>query len=195
MRANSDSTHAAATARSRSCRMRYVLALDQGTTSSRAIVFDATGAIVAIAQQRVPRRSFRSPAGSSTTRREIWAHAVAASRARRSRKAGVAARDIAAIGITNQRETTRRLGPRDRRADRTTRSSGRTGAPRRSATSCARAGSSALIRAQDRAGDRCLLLRHQARAGCSTTCPARARARRARRARVRHGRHLARSGS
>ena len=84
--------------------MRYVLALDQGTTSSRAIVFDATGAIRASAQQEF-RQIFPEPGWVEHDATEIWAtqsgvmyEALA--------KAGVTARDIAAIGITNQRETT-----------------------------------------------------------------------------------------
>ena len=84
--------------------MRYVLALDQGTTSSRAIVFDATGAILASAQQEF-RQIFPQPGWVEHDATEIWAtqsgvmHEALA-------KAGVTARDIAAIGITNQRETT-----------------------------------------------------------------------------------------
>ena len=55
--------------------MPYILALDQGTTSSRAIVFDHDGAIPPW-RRRSSRRSFRSPAGSSTTRSEIWASQI-----------------------------------------------------------------------------------------------------------------------
>ena len=84
--------------------MRCILALDQGTTSSRAIVFDASGAILGSAQQEF-RQIFPQPGWVEHDATEIWAtqsgvmHEALA-------KAGVAARDVAAIGITNQRETT-----------------------------------------------------------------------------------------
>ena len=84
--------------------MPYVLALDQGTTSSRAIVFDATGAVRATAQQEF-RQIFPQGGWVEHDAVEIWAtqsgvmHEAIA-------KAGIAAREIAAIGITNQRETT-----------------------------------------------------------------------------------------
>ena len=84
--------------------MRCILALDQGTTSSRAIVFDETGAIRGSAQQEF-RQIFPQPGWVEHDATEIWAtqsgvmHEALA-------KAGVTARDVAAIGITNQRETT-----------------------------------------------------------------------------------------
>src|SRR5581483_9602259 len=84
--------------------MQYVLALDQGTTSSRAIVFDRSGAIRGTAQQEF-RQIFPQPGWVEHDATEIWAtqsgvmHEVIA-------KAGIGARDLAAIGITNQRETT-----------------------------------------------------------------------------------------
>lgn len=84
--------------------MGYILALDQGTTSSRAIVFDAGMKIKASAQQEFPQHYPRSgwvehdPA-------DLWATTAATARAVIER-AGVSARDIAAIGITSQRETT-----------------------------------------------------------------------------------------
>ena len=83
---------------------RYVLALDQGTTSSRAIVFDQTGAITAMAQQEFGQH-FPAPGWVEHNAEEIWAtqqatlHAVLA-------QAGISAAELAAIGITNQRETT-----------------------------------------------------------------------------------------
>jgi glycerol kinase len=84
--------------------MKYVLALDQGTTSSRAIVFDHRGAIVSVAQQEF-RQIFPQPGWVEHDPREIWATQsnVAAEAILR---AGLTARDVAAIGITNQRETT-----------------------------------------------------------------------------------------
>src|SRR5881628_3001407 len=84
--------------------MKYILALDQGTTSSRAIVFDHTGSIRAVAQQEF-RQIFPQPGWVEHDPTEIWAtqsgvmHEALA-------KAGLSARDVAAIGITNQRETT-----------------------------------------------------------------------------------------
>jgi len=83
--------------------MAYVFALDQGTTSSRAIVFDANGAIFAVAQkefqQFYPQAGWveHDPAEILSSQMSCAAEALA--------KAGAQARDIAAIGITNQRET------------------------------------------------------------------------------------------
>jgi glycerol kinase len=83
--------------------MRYVLALDQGTTSSRAIVFDHAGTVVSMAQQEF-RQIYPRPGWVEHDPQEIWATqaAVAAQAIERAR---VAPTDIAAIGITNQRET------------------------------------------------------------------------------------------
>jgi glycerol kinase len=84
--------------------MKFVLALDQGTTSSRALVFDHAGAVRAAAQQEL-RQIFPRPGWVEHDATEIWAtqsgvlHEALA-------KAGIGARDLAAIGITNQRETT-----------------------------------------------------------------------------------------
>ncbi|MBA3297405.1 MAG: glycerol kinase GlpK [Acidobacteria bacterium] len=84
--------------------MRYILALDQGTTSSRAILFDHDGAIVALAQKEF-RQLFPKPGWVEHDAQEIWAtqSAVAVEALGRAH-AGPA--DVAAIGITNQRETT-----------------------------------------------------------------------------------------
>jgi glycerol kinase len=84
--------------------MPFVLALDQGTTSSRAIVFDEAGSVRATAQQEF-RQIFPQPGWVEHDPTEIWAtqsgvmHEALA-------KAGIGAGDIAALGITNQRETT-----------------------------------------------------------------------------------------
>jgi glycerol kinase len=80
--------------------MKYVLALDQGTTSSRAIVFDRDGQVVASAQREF-RQHFPQPGWVEHDAREIWAtqHAVALE------AIGKAGGEIEAIGITNQRET------------------------------------------------------------------------------------------
>jgi glycerol kinase len=82
----------------------YILALDQGTTSSRAIVFDRDGAIAAVAQKEFAQ-IFPRPGWVEHDAQEIWATqlAVAVEALGRAR---VRPHDLAAIGITNQRETT-----------------------------------------------------------------------------------------
>jgi len=82
---------------------RYVLALDQGTTSSRAILFDAAGAIVALDQNEFPQH-YRKPGWVEHGPGEIWDSQLRAARGVLE-KAGATAADVAAIGITNQRET------------------------------------------------------------------------------------------
>ena len=84
--------------------MTFILALDQGTTSSRAIVFDHAGSIVSVAQQEF-RQIFPKPGWVEHDANEIWATQsnVAADAILKAR---LTANDIAAIGITNQRETT-----------------------------------------------------------------------------------------
>jgi len=83
---------------------KYILALDQGTTSSRAILFDQTGRIQSVAQKEFTQ-IFPKPGWVEHDPLEIWSsQAGVASEARL--KIGAAASDIAAIGITNQRETT-----------------------------------------------------------------------------------------
>ena len=83
---------------------QFILALDQGTTSSRSIVFDSKGNIISVAQKEF-RQLFPQPGWVEHDPEEIWstqfgtmAEAVA--------KAGIQMQQIAAIGITNQRETT-----------------------------------------------------------------------------------------
>ena len=83
---------------------RYVLALDQGTTSSRAIVFDRGGRAVASAQQEFPQ-IFPQPGHVEHDPEAIWATQLQTAREALAR-AGATAADIAAIGVTNQRETT-----------------------------------------------------------------------------------------
>jgi glycerol kinase len=82
----------------------HLLALDQGTSSSRAIVFDAGGGIVALAQREF-RQIYPQPGWVEHDPREIWVTQLAVAREAMA-KAGLAAGDIAALGITNQRETT-----------------------------------------------------------------------------------------
>src|SRR5215470_870164 len=81
----------------------YLLAIDQGTTSSRAILFDAALAPVAIAQQEF-RQIYPAPGLVEHDPEEICSSVVATVRAALA-KSGAGARDVAAIGITNQRET------------------------------------------------------------------------------------------
>ncbi len=84
--------------------MPHILALDQGTTSSRAIVFDESGEVRAVAQREL-RQIFPTPGWVEHDPAEIWESQLAVAREALSR-AGLRAGDIAAIGITNQRETT-----------------------------------------------------------------------------------------
>jgi len=84
--------------------MNLILALDQGTTSSRAILFDRGGAVVAFDQRELPQ-SFPQPGWVEHDPGEIW-ETQRATAAGALRNAGAAAADVAAIGITNQRETT-----------------------------------------------------------------------------------------
>src|SRR5260370_7608435 len=82
---------------------KYVLALDQGTTSSRAILFNHDGAIVSVAQQEFPQ-IYPAPGLVEHNPEDIWSsHMAVAQEA--MKKAAASASDIAAIGITNQRET------------------------------------------------------------------------------------------
>lgn len=83
---------------------QYVLALDQGTTSSRAIIFDSTSNIVATAQKEFTQ-IFPKPGWVEHNADEIWSTQIGVA-AEAVAKAGINAADIAAIGITNQRETT-----------------------------------------------------------------------------------------
>ncbi len=82
----------------------HILALDQGTTSSRAIVFDHAGAIIASVQKEF-RQLYPQPGWVEHDPLEIWA-SQRATAAEVLAKAGLAPGDIAAVGVTNQRETT-----------------------------------------------------------------------------------------
>ncbi len=83
---------------------KFILALDQGTTSSRAIVFDRRGRIVATAQQEF-RQIFPQPGWVEHDAGEIWSTQLQCAQSA-LRQAGAKAHDVAAIGVTNQRETT-----------------------------------------------------------------------------------------
>ncbi len=82
----------------------FILALDQGTTSSRAILFDQDGRPVASAQQEFPQ-IFPKPGWVEHDPHDIWRTQRDVARAALD-QLGISARDVAAIGITNQRETT-----------------------------------------------------------------------------------------
>jgi glycerol kinase len=82
----------------------YVVALDQGTTSSRALVFDRSGAVVA-GEAHEFSQLFPEPGWVEHDPLEIWETQLRALRGALAR-AGIGARDVAALGITNQRETT-----------------------------------------------------------------------------------------
>lgn len=83
---------------------RHILAIDQGTTSSRAILFDAALAVVSSAQQEFPQH-FPASGWVEHEPEDIWDSVLATAREAIA-KAGLTARDIVGIGITNQRETT-----------------------------------------------------------------------------------------
>jgi glycerol kinase len=84
--------------------MAYILALDQGTTSSRAIVFDRAGAIRGLDQREFPQH-FPQPGWVEHDPDDIWNSQLETARGA-LKNAGVTAADLAAVGITNQRETT-----------------------------------------------------------------------------------------
>lgn len=83
---------------------RFVGALDQGTTSTRFVIFDKDGTIVGMAQQE-HRQIFPRPGWVEHDPVEIWRHTQQVIRGALKR-AGLRGRDLAAVGITNQRETT-----------------------------------------------------------------------------------------
>src|SRR6187455_3352334 len=83
---------------------KYILALDQGTTSSRAIIFDQQGNILTVAQKEF-EQIFPRPGWVEHDADEIWSSQIGVANEAIAR-IGIAAHDLAAIGITNQRETT-----------------------------------------------------------------------------------------
>ncbi|MEO0621859.1 MAG: glycerol kinase GlpK [Pseudomonadota bacterium] len=82
----------------------HILAIDQGTTSSRTMLFDANLTVRAMAQQEFPQH-FPASGWVEHDPEDLWASTVATCRAAMER-GGVRAGDVAAIGLTNQRETT-----------------------------------------------------------------------------------------
>ncbi|HEY5769714.1 MAG TPA: glycerol kinase, partial [Terrimicrobium sp.] len=83
---------------------KYILALDQGTTSSRAILFDQSGSMLSIAQKEF-EQIFPQPGWVEHNPNEIWSSQAGVASEAVARQ-GIHSSDIAAIGITNQRETT-----------------------------------------------------------------------------------------
>ena len=84
--------------------VKYILALDQGTTSSRAIFFDQEGQIISAAQKEF-RQIYPQPGWVEHDPDDIWGTLIGVASEAMAR-AGASPRDIAAIGVTNQRETT-----------------------------------------------------------------------------------------
>lgn len=82
----------------------YILALDQGTSSSRALLFDQTGKVVSSSQQEFPQY-YPQPGWVEHDPNEIWSSQIEVAK-EVLKSTGVAVSEIAAIGITNQRETT-----------------------------------------------------------------------------------------
>src|SRR5258708_32530466 len=83
--------------------MKYLLAIDQGTTSSRTIIFNKAGTIKSVAQKEF-RQIFPKPGWVEHDANEIWS-TQSGTIAEALAHAKLSAKDIAAIGITNQRET------------------------------------------------------------------------------------------
>jgi glycerol kinase len=84
--------------------VKYLLALDQGTSSSRSIVFAPDGRIVSMAQQEL-LQIYPHPGWVEHDPREIWSNQLATMRAV-LKNSNIRAEEIACIGISNQRETT-----------------------------------------------------------------------------------------
>ncbi|MBQ8167593.1 MAG: hypothetical protein IJZ96_11270, partial [Lachnospiraceae bacterium] len=83
---------------------KYIMALDSGTTSNRCILFDKTGKICAMAQKEF-NQIFPNPGWVEHDAEEIWSTQLGVA-VEAMNKCGATPSDIAAIGITNQRETT-----------------------------------------------------------------------------------------
>ena len=125
--------------------MAYILALDQGTTSSRAILFDEAGTIAAVAQHEF-RQIYPQPGWVEHDPTEILTSQMACA-VEALGKAGARPRDVAAIGITNQRETTW-CGIARPASRSIPRSCGRTVAPPRSAASSEKSGAGEAVAAK-----------------------------------------------
>ena len=120
---------------------RFLLAIDQGTTGSTALVLSERAEVMGRATQEFPQH-FPQPGWVEHDLEEIWASVLAVGRRARSKAAGGRREDCAAIGITNQRETTVLWDRKTGQADRTARSCGRTAAPPTAAPSSRPTGTS-----------------------------------------------------
>ncbi|OQX94731.1 glycerol kinase, partial [candidate division KSB1 bacterium 4572_119] len=85
-------------------RKKYILAFDQGTTSSRALLIDKLGNIIGIEQKEF-KQIYPRPGWVEHNPKEIWSSQLDVAK-EVIKKAGIKAEEIAGIGITNQRETT-----------------------------------------------------------------------------------------
>ncbi|MGB4314979.1 MAG: FGGY family carbohydrate kinase, partial [bacterium] len=83
---------------------KYVMALDQGTTSSRTIIFDQAGSVISVAQKEFTQ-IYPKPGWVEHDPMEIWSTQIGTAK-EALEKANIKPEQIAAIGITNQRETT-----------------------------------------------------------------------------------------
>src|SRR5438876_1233389 len=95
---------------------QYVGALDQGTTSTRFMIFDHSGQVVAF-DQKEHEQIYPKPGWVEHDPAEIWSRSTEVIRGALA-KAGISASDLAAVGITNQRETNAPHEPRDPRLGR-----------------------------------------------------------------------------
>ena len=150
--------------------MSFIASVDQGTASSRCLIFDSGARVVSV-NQKEHHQIFPRPGWVEHDPEEIWPNVVGGRARRAATSAQLQPSDLAALGITNQRETTVRVGPRHRQA----------GAQRDQLAGHAHrpAGPRARRRRRPgplprplRAAAGHLLLRPEDRAGCSTPCPA-----------------------
>jgi glycerol kinase len=147
----------------------YILSIDQGTTSTRSLIFDANRHVVASAQQEFAQH-YPADGWVEHDAEDIWRDTLATAKGALA-KAGLGAREIAAIGITNQRETVvlwdRATGTRC-----TAPSCGRIGGPRKSARNCTMRGMKRWCRSAPAC---CLtpIFRRRNWRGCWTMFPAR----------------------
>ncbi len=95
---------------------KYIGAIDQGTTSTRFIIFDRTGQILSCAQ-REHRQIYPRPGWVEHDPAEIWQRTLEVVD-EAMRQSGLQAQDLAAVGISNQRETAMHVGPQHRRTSR-----------------------------------------------------------------------------
>ena len=84
--------------------MTYLMAMDQGTSSSRTVLFRPDGSVVSMAQQALTQ-IYPQPGWVEHDPLEIWTSQLATAR-QALKEAGISASDVASLGITNQRETT-----------------------------------------------------------------------------------------